>query len=51
MLSLFGMRGATDSVALGDAFARTQTLFYAEFGTYILSFEEELIEVEVGDAQ
>lgn len=47
----FGMRGETDSIALEDAFSRTQALHYAEFGEYIMSFEEETVEFMVDGAQ
>lgn len=47
----FGMRGATDSVELVEAFSRTQALHYEEFGEYIMSFEEELTEVAADGAQ
>ncbi|WP_454722378.1 MULTISPECIES: glycine-rich domain-containing protein [Cupriavidus] len=47
----FGMRGATDSVALEDAFARTQRRYHEEFGEYIMSFEDELVEVAVAGDQ
>ena len=45
------MRGATDSAALEDAFTRTQRRYHEEFGEYIMSFEEKLVEVAVGSDQ
>jgi len=47
----FGMRGTTDAGALEDAFTRTQRRHYEEFGEYIMAFEEELVELPVGDAR
>lgn len=41
----FGMRGEQDSQALTSAFSRTQALHYTEFGEYIMSFEEEMVEI------
>lgn len=43
----FGMRSASDSAALSDAFARTQSLHCQEFGEYIMGFEEEWQEVSL----